>query len=72
MCSHIYDRNIMDSTKGIFILTLDHLQVDKHRYWAGSGVTKIIMLCQKDSITEPEVLQDKVGIQAGSLVPQAL
>lgn len=50
MCSHIYDRNVIDATKGLFILTLDHLQVGKHRYWSGSRVTKTTMLCQKDSI----------------------
>lgn len=56
MCSHIYDRNVMDATKGLFILTLDHLQVGKHRYWSGSRVTKTTMLCQKDSITKPKLL----------------
>lgn len=59
MCSQIYDRNVMDSTKGFFILTLDHLQVDEHRYWSGSRVTKIIMLCQKDSITSPNCSRTK-------------
>lgn len=72
MCSHIYDRKVRDSTKGFFILTLGHLQVVKHMYWSGSRVTKIIVLCQKDSITEPKLLEDKGDIQAASLLPQAL
>lgn len=72
MCSDMYDRKVRDSTKGFFILTLGHLQVDKHRYWTGSRVTKIILLCQKDSIAEPKLLEDKGDIQAASLLPQEL
>lgn len=30
------------------------------------------MLCHKDSIAEPKLLHDKVDIQSGSLLPQAL